>query len=85
MRIVVGTAFEARVDRVNDRVDDYRRLLEKRRSEGAKKDREGRRPRTRSAPTVVSELAPLARVTDSERPCQSGTRGKRTQEIARSV
>jgi hypothetical protein len=31
LRLVVGTAFEGRVDRVNDRVDDYRRLLEKRR------------------------------------------------------
>jgi anti-sigma factor RsiW len=30
LRVVVGTAFEGRVDRVNDRVDDYRRLLERR-------------------------------------------------------
>jgi hypothetical protein len=31
LRVVVATAFEGRVDRVNDRVDDYRRLLERRR------------------------------------------------------
>lgn len=32
LRMVVSTAFEGRLDRVNDRVDDYRRLLEKRRA-----------------------------------------------------
>lgn len=37
MRLVVATAFEERVDRVGDRVDDYRRLLEKRRAEDDKK------------------------------------------------
>jgi Putative zinc-finger len=31
LRVVIGTAFEGRLDRMNDRVDDYRRLLEKRR------------------------------------------------------
>jgi hypothetical protein len=30
LRVVVSTAFEGRLDRVNDRVDDYRRLLEQR-------------------------------------------------------
>jgi hypothetical protein len=30
LRVVVGTAFEGRIDRVNDRVEDYRRLLERR-------------------------------------------------------
>jgi anti-sigma factor RsiW len=30
LRVVVATAFEGRVDRVNDRVDDYRKLLEQR-------------------------------------------------------
>lgn len=34
LRVVVATAFEGRVDRVNDRVEDYRRLLE-RRKQGA--------------------------------------------------
>ena len=39
LRVVIGTAFEGRLDRMNDRVDDYRRLLEKRRAveEQAKK------------------------------------------------
>ena len=32
IRVVVGTAFEGRLDRVNDRVDDYKRLLEKRKA-----------------------------------------------------
>jgi hypothetical protein len=31
LRVVIATAFEGRLDRVNDRVDDYRRLLERRR------------------------------------------------------
>lgn len=31
LRVVIGTAFEGRLERVNDRVDDYKRLLEKRR------------------------------------------------------
>lgn len=33
LRVMIATAFEGRVDRVNDRVDDYRRLLEKRRQQ----------------------------------------------------
>jgi hypothetical protein len=32
LRVVIGTAFEGRLDKVNDRVDDYRRLLERRRT-----------------------------------------------------
>jgi hypothetical protein len=35
LRVVVSAAFEGRVDRVNDRVEDYRRLLERRRSGSA--------------------------------------------------
>ena len=31
LRVVIATAFEGRLERVNDRVDDYKRLLEKRR------------------------------------------------------
>lgn len=34
LRVVISTAFEGRLDRVNDRVDDYRKLLEKRRNAG---------------------------------------------------
>jgi predicted anti-sigma-YlaC factor YlaD len=32
LRVLVGAAFEGRLDRVNDRVEDYRRLLERRKS-----------------------------------------------------
>jgi anti-sigma factor RsiW len=32
LKILVGTAFEGRIDRVNDQVEDYRRLLERRRA-----------------------------------------------------
>jgi len=38
LRVVVSTAFEGRLDRVNDRVDDYRRLLEQRKKDEARKD-----------------------------------------------
>jgi anti-sigma factor RsiW len=31
LRVVIATAFEGRVERVNERVDDYKKLLEKRR------------------------------------------------------
>jgi hypothetical protein len=38
LRVVITTAFEGRLERVNDRVDDYRRLMERRRnSEGEHK------------------------------------------------
>jgi predicted anti-sigma-YlaC factor YlaD len=33
--VVVGTAFEGRLERVNERVEDYRRMLERRRAEPA--------------------------------------------------
>lgn len=38
LRVVVVTAFEGRLDRVNDRVDDYRRLLERRQREEQARD-----------------------------------------------
>jgi hypothetical protein len=38
LRVVVGTAFEGRVDRVNDRVEDYRRLLDRRKKDSQPKD-----------------------------------------------
>jgi hypothetical protein len=44
LRVVIGAAFEGRLDRVNDRFDDYRRLLEKRRAaEGRKRSQAGAR------------------------------------------
>jgi hypothetical protein len=41
LRVVIGTAFEGRVERVNDRVDDYRKLLEKRREAERPQERKG--------------------------------------------
>ena len=42
LRVLVGTAFEGRVDVVSDRVEDYRRMLERRqRDEQAARDRRG--------------------------------------------
>jgi hypothetical protein len=38
LRVVITTAFEGRLDRVNDRVDDYRRLLERRQKDDRSKD-----------------------------------------------
>jgi len=35
LRVVIGAAFEGRLDRVNDRFDDYRRILERRRAAAA--------------------------------------------------
>jgi hypothetical protein len=37
LRVVISTAFEGRLDRVNDRVDDYRRLLEQRKKDETRK------------------------------------------------
>jgi hypothetical protein len=50
LRVVVGTAFEGRIDRVNDRVEDYRRLLERRR-------RDAQLESSRQAPATTSEPA----------------------------
>jgi anti-sigma factor RsiW len=50
LRVVVATAFEGRVDRVNDRVDDYRRLLQRRRQAAPEpKERSAVEGRVRSA------------------------------------
>jgi len=38
LRVVVSTAFEGRLARVHDRVDDYRRLLEQRKKDDTRKD-----------------------------------------------
>jgi hypothetical protein len=51
LRVVVGTAFEGRVDRVNDRVDDYRRLLERR-------QRDAQLERSRQAPADSASPSP---------------------------
>jgi len=44
LRVVIATALEGRLDRVNDRVDDYRRLMERRPgNQGVEPHRRGRR------------------------------------------
>jgi len=51
LRVVLGTAFEGRVDRVNDRVDDYRRLLERR-------QRDAQMERSQQAPSASPSPSP---------------------------
>jgi hypothetical protein len=53
LRVVVGAAFEGRLDRVNDRVEDYRRLLERRRNAPEQKKSEA------GAPGALSANPPL--------------------------
>lgn len=56
LRMVVSTAFEGRLDRVNDRVDDYRRLLEKRRaSDDRRKPLSGNFPGNFFVPNSTSQ------------------------------
>lgn len=62
LRVLVGTAFEGRLDRVNERVEDYRQLLEKRRAsepaapaQGPQKAPQGRNfPNSGSPPPVTA-------------------------------
>ncbi len=58
LRVVIGTAFEGRLDRVNDRVDDYRRLLERRRALQAPPEPA---PDADARPPAVHDGAPDAR------------------------
>lgn len=51
LRVVIATAFEGRLERMNDRVDDYKRLIEKRR------DAE-REQRQRKDGAAIAALAP---------------------------
>jgi hypothetical protein len=61
LRVVVGTAFEGRVDRVNDRVEDYRRLLERRqRDEQLERSRQqSAAPPARTAPASIERTEPV--------------------------
>ncbi len=43
--VVLGTAFEGRLERVNDRVEDYRRLLDRRRPAPEGDSKSGSQPR----------------------------------------
>lgn len=63
LRIVIATAFEGRVDRMNDRVDDYRKLLARRPvSDPHKKPAET----PQSLSSENSNSGPTASVTSSE-------------------
>ena len=50
LRVVIATAFEGRLDRVNDRVDDYRRLLERRQKEEQAREHKKTEARRGAAP-----------------------------------
>jgi len=54
LRVVIGTAFEGRLDRMNDRVDDYRRLLEKRRANEEQAKKSGGRAAVRHEPLIAA-------------------------------
>jgi hypothetical protein len=51
LRVVIATAFEGRLDRMNDRVDDYRRLMERRRLQ-----EQDRRPDGKKSKAGLPEL-----------------------------
>jgi len=60
LRVVIGTAFEGRLDRMSDRVDDYRRLLERRRlSEQEQKKNRG--SHTSSSVGFLAHASPVFR------------------------
>lgn len=64
LRVVVGTAFEGRLDRMNDRVDDYRKLLERRRrDEELKRSQDG-------APAAAPGSVPPSRAPKPEQTSQ---------------
>jgi hypothetical protein len=52
--VVLSTAFEGRLDRVNERVQDYRRLLERRRTEDPDEGKPKRGSRAPALPTGVA-------------------------------
>jgi hypothetical protein len=60
LRVVVETAFEGRLDRVNDRVEDYRRLLE-RRQKDAQMERSQQAPGEELAPSPAPQQLPNQR------------------------
>jgi hypothetical protein len=66
LRVVVGTAFEGRVDRVNDRVEDYRRLLEQRQKD-AQMERSQQAPGT-AAPAASPAPPPSPRAVPQQVP-----------------
>jgi len=77
LRVVVSAAFEGRMDRVNDRVEDYRRLLERRRNapEQQKKSESRRDESGRAALAEASTFGELGPV-QTRKACL-WTRGRR--------
>jgi putative zinc finger protein len=57
LRVVVSAAFEGRMDRVNDRVEDYRRLLERRRNAPEQKKSEAPGNRSGQAAAAAGALS----------------------------
>jgi hypothetical protein len=52
LRVLISTAFEGSLDKMNDRVDDYRRLLERRRN--AEEDQRKSRGSAAAGPLVLT-------------------------------
>jgi anti-sigma factor RsiW len=59
LRVVLETAFEGRLERVGDRVEDYRRLLERRRGQESENDPEDRPSPSRTNDTRYTFPNPL--------------------------
>jgi hypothetical protein len=57
LRVVIATAFEVRLDRVNDRVEDYRRLLERKKND-AEADQQQRGADQQSSAVHAAEGGP---------------------------
>jgi hypothetical protein len=57
LRVVVSAAFEGRMDRVNDRVEDYRRLLERRRN-APEQQKKSEGPRDRAGQAALGPSRP---------------------------
>ncbi len=68
--VVLTTAFEGRLERMNERVEDYRRLLERRREGGA-----GRTPKEGAKPAPSPSASP--RIQNSE----PGSRPARNESV----
>lgn len=56
LRIVIGAAFEGRLDRVNDRFEDYRRLLERRSAAAAERKSGGNKQSNSGAADLVTRV-----------------------------
>jgi hypothetical protein len=57
LRVVVGAAIEGRLDRVSDRVEDYRRLIERRRETEQQRLPASPQPRAEPTPQKQSDLS----------------------------